>query len=130
MTEHPNAQLTRQLFDAFDAGDMDGVRDLLADDTVWHIAGPNRVSGTYRGIDEVFGFFGAIMELTDGTFELEIRDVATNDRLAVTLVTARATRHGRDYQIEQAQVYRWDDGKLVEVRNFPYDHVAYSELWS
>ena len=130
MTEHPNARRTRTLYETFDRGDMEAVRNLMAEDTIWHIAGQNRVSGTYRGIDEVFGFFGAVMELTDDTFELEIHDVAANDRLAVALVTARATQGGRTYEIDQAQLYRWDEEKLTEVRNYPFDHEEYEELWS
>ncbi len=54
---HPNADAVRAAFDAQTRGDWDAVRGAFADDVVFHVAGDNRFSGTYRGKEEVFALF-------------------------------------------------------------------------
>jgi hypothetical protein len=55
MTEHANAELFRRSYAAFQAGDLDTVRSLLADDVTWHNPGGNHLSGDYRGVDAAMG---------------------------------------------------------------------------
>jgi uncharacterized protein len=57
MTEHANAELFRRGYAAFQAGDLDTVRSLLADDVIWHNPGSNHLSGEYRGADAAMGLF-------------------------------------------------------------------------
>ena len=57
MTEHANAELFRRSYAAFQAGDLDTVRSLLADDVIWHNPGSNHLSGDYRGVDAAMGLF-------------------------------------------------------------------------
>ena len=42
---HPNAELFAKGYAAFQAGDLDTVRDLFAPDIVWHLPGKNHLSG-------------------------------------------------------------------------------------
>ena len=53
MTEHPNAATARRSYEAWNIGGMDVLRDGFADDVVFHFAGNNAMSGTYRGRDAV-----------------------------------------------------------------------------
>jgi hypothetical protein len=45
---------------------------------VWHAAGRNPLAGDHRGTDEVLGYFGRTLELTGGTFRVELHDVVAN----------------------------------------------------
>lgn len=57
---HPNADLLRKGYDAFSKGDLDTIKnEVFSPDVVFHVAGRNPLSGDYRGVDEVFGFFGS-----------------------------------------------------------------------
>lgn len=58
MAEHPNVALVRRGYKAFIDGDLDALRELFADDIVWHNGGRNPLSGDHRGVDEVFSCFG------------------------------------------------------------------------
>jgi len=53
MTEHPNAATARRSYEAWNIGGMDVLREGFADDVVFHFAGNNAMSGTYRGRDAV-----------------------------------------------------------------------------
>lgn len=58
---HPNAELLRKGYDAFSRGDLDTIRnEVFSADIVLHVAGRNLLSGEYRGVDAVFGFFGKL----------------------------------------------------------------------
>ncbi len=92
MTEHPSVELTRQGYEAFAKGDMATLSELMADDITWHVEGAGSLSGTYRGREDVFGFFGRLAEETGGTFSLDVHDVLANDEHVVALCTLSASR--------------------------------------
>jgi ketosteroid isomerase-like protein len=48
MPAHPNVARIRRVYDAFRAGEADTIRNLLADDLVWHIPGRHRFSGNHN----------------------------------------------------------------------------------
>src|SRR5690349_6600378 len=93
MSQSSAAELIRSGYEAFAAGDIPGVLAIFADDISWTIPGRSPLAGVYTGHDEVLGFFGQLMERSDGTFNLEISDVLDNgaDKVAV-LVTEIAQR--------------------------------------
>lgn len=65
----PHCQIAKKLYDAFLAGDIEGIYALLAPDIVWELVGSKEVPhfGVYRGIDEVKGFFKIISEINQVT---------------------------------------------------------------
>ena len=42
MSEHPNATVVRNMFEALRKGDMQGMSAALADDVVWHEIGDRK----------------------------------------------------------------------------------------
>jgi len=76
---------------------MDVLTELLADEVVWRTAGRSPISGEYKGRDQVFGFFGKLMELSGGTAKIEVHDILANDEHAVALVTSTASRAGKSF---------------------------------
>ena len=127
---HPNEELLRKGYDAFSKGDMDTIRELFADDIVWHSPGKNPLSGDFHGVDEVLQTFGKVFELTGGTFRLEIHDIVANDEHAVVLVRARAERDGRQLDDASVQVWHIKDGKATEQWLYPGDTYATDEFFS
>lgn len=51
-----SVERARRADKAFSAGDMTTVRELTAEDTVWHILGRSPLAGDYKGKEAVFGF--------------------------------------------------------------------------
>jgi ketosteroid isomerase-like protein len=56
---HPTEELARRGYDAFSKGDVDALRQVSADNTIFHEPGRNPVSGDYQGIDQMLGFLAA-----------------------------------------------------------------------
>lgn len=127
---HPNEALLRKGYEAFSKGDLDTVRTIFADDIVWHVGGRSPLAGNYKGIDEVFGFFGKTIELSGGTLKLEIHDILANDEHAVALVSSRAERGGKRLADNGAHIFHVKDGKVIEFWAHPQDAYADDEFWS
>lgn len=114
MADHPNAELFRRGYMAFQKGDMDTVRSLFAPDIVWNVPGHNRFSGAHRGVDNVLSLFGQNFAETNGTFRVELHDILANDDHAVALATVSGERHGRKLSDRYTHVAHIKDGKLSE----------------
>jgi uncharacterized protein len=127
---HPNEDLARRGYAAFATGDMATLNELFADDIVWHAPGRNELSGTFKGKDEVFANLQKNMELTGGTFRLEIHALIADDDHAVALLRARAEREGKTLDDNTVQIFHIADGKLTESWLHPSDAYASDEFWS
>jgi hypothetical protein len=127
---HPNEDLARRGYEAFATGDMATLNELFADDIVWHAPGRNELAGTFRGKDEVFANLQKNMELTGGTFKLDIHAILADDEHAVTLLRASAEREGKALNDNTVQVFHIKDGKLAESWLHPSDAYASDEFWS
>jgi ketosteroid isomerase-like protein len=128
---HPNEDLVREGFAAFGRGDMDAVRkQFFAADVRWHAPGRSPLAGDYEGIEQVLQHFARIFELTGGTFSLELHDVLANEEHAVTLVTVRGERAGRQLTDNEILTYHIRDGRVSEVWAHHTDLYAVDEFFS
>jgi ketosteroid isomerase-like protein len=118
MMAHPNEELLRRGYAAFAAGDIETVQALLADGIIWHNGGASLVAGDYTGQQEVLGMLGQIMELTGGTFRLDIHDILANDTHGVVLVTAHAETGGQHRAVREANIWHLADGQATEFWTF------------
>lgn len=130
MGEHANVALLRKGYEAYTTGDLNVLNELFADDIVWHVAGRSAISGDYKGRDQVFGFFGKLMELSDGTAKIEVHDILADDEHAVAIVTGTATRNGTTFTGNDVHVFHVRGGQVVEFWDSPLDQYAADEFWS
>jgi uncharacterized protein len=126
---HPNEELIRQGYEAFLSGNMDALSDLFADDIVWHSPGRNQLSGDFRGKEEVFATFGKLLELTGGTFKVDIHDVLANDTHVVVLAKATGEREGMKLDDNGVQIFHIRDGKVTEQWLHPGDPYATDQFF-
>ncbi|MDP1847480.1 MAG: nuclear transport factor 2 family protein [Solirubrobacteraceae bacterium] len=126
-----NAELVRSGYEAFAAGDIPAVLAIFADDISWTIPGRSPISRTYTGHDEVLGFFGQLMERSNGTFSLEIHDVLDNGADQVALLVTETARRD-DASLTDPGMHLWtvQDGKATNFRAFAGDQYANDEFWS
>ena len=71
---HPNEELVRRGYEAFNNADVDTLRELFADTTIFHEPGRSPISGDYQGLDQVLGFFGTLAERSGGTFRATLHN--------------------------------------------------------
>jgi ketosteroid isomerase-like protein len=116
MSAETNAEAMRRGYEAFSKGDMDTLRnELFTPDIVWHQSGRNQTSGDFRGVDDVIGLFGKLVQLTEGTFRVEVHDMLASEEHVVVLAQVHAQRAGKTLQNGQySHVCHFRDGKLSE----------------
>ncbi|HXX47849.1 MAG TPA: nuclear transport factor 2 family protein [Myxococcota bacterium] len=125
-----NGELIRDAYAAFARGDVQGALSRFADDIVWHVPGRGPLSRDYRGPDEVLGFFGHFMELSNGTFRLEVDDVLAQGERVVVLCTESARRGGRSWSSPQVHVWTVKDGKATSFREYCGAEQDEDEFWA
>lgn len=131
MGAQENVQRLRDGYAAFESGDFAAINDMLADDIVWHVPGDSPLSGDYKGKEEVFGYFGTLMQETGGTFKVEVQDILANDTRAVALQRISADRNGKHLDSYAANVFEMTaDGKAKEVTLMSTDTAAASDFFS
>jgi uncharacterized protein len=126
---HPNEDVIRRGYEAFNTGDMDTLRELFDPDIVWHVPGRNAISGDHRGPDAVLGFFGKVFEITGGTFRADLHDVTANDEHAAALHVARGQSQGKTLEDNNVVAFHVHDGKIVEAWHYFEDQYANDEFW-
>jgi ketosteroid isomerase-like protein len=130
MAEHPNIGRIRDAYAAFSKGDLDTVGAMYTDDVVWHVGGHSPLAGDYKGQEEIFGFFGRLFELSEGTLQLEVHDVLANDEHGTALVHMTAKRGDRMLSQNAVHVFHIQDGKTKEFWAFEEDQAADDAFWS
>jgi len=129
MADHPNAELFRRGYTAFQAGDLDGVRGLFAADIKWHTPGSGKFSGTRSGVDDTIALFVQQFEESGGTFKVEVHDILANDEHAVALGTASAEKGGRSMRSNYTHVVHLSGGKVTESWIFDENPQAVDDFW-
>jgi uncharacterized protein len=113
--EHPNAQKIRDALDTYNAGDLEGLRAVLAEDILWHVGGEHPLSGDYRGVEAVLDYYTKVREQTGGTLRLEPIDILADDRHGGIFMRVRGEREGKTIDVELAEALTFDGrGRWVE----------------
>jgi ketosteroid isomerase-like protein len=122
---HPNEDLIRRGYEAFNKGDTHTLREVFDPEIVWHFPGRSVLAGDHRGTDAVLGLFGRTMELTAGTFRVELHEVVADDQHTVGLHLATGEREGRTLEDREVLVFHVRDNKVVEAWQYIEDQYAY-----
>jgi uncharacterized protein len=130
MGAQDNGELIRSGYEAFSKGDMETISNVFSPDIRWNVSGHNQISGSYNGQEETFGFFGRLMELTDGTFSLSIHDLLASDDHVVVLAKESSTRNGKSLESDDVHVWHLADGKAVEFWGISRDQGEVDAFWA
>jgi ketosteroid isomerase-like protein len=114
--EHPNVQLVRDGFAAFQRGDTAWMDEHLADDVAWHVGGNSKWAGTYHGKADVLNLFARQARAIGSPPQADIHDILGNDDHVVVLGSATATaQDGSSVEWKYVNVFHIKDGKTTEV---------------
>ena len=128
MAGHPNVDRIRDGYAAFAKGDFATLNDLFAEDIMWHEPGRNQLAGDFRGREAVYQLFGKLMELTEGSFHLDVQAIFADDEHGVSLVDVTASRGGQTIRSYDAHIFHLRDGKIVEFWNGSSDPYSFDAL--
>jgi 2'-5' RNA ligase len=112
------------------SGEVGGMRDLLAEDVVWHVPGVNAIAGEHRGVEAVLAYMGTRRRIMDGTFRVSVHGAAVIAGRVVQLAGGVAVRDGREVTWETVGVFRVADGRIAECWLLPFDQPAFDRIWS
>jgi len=130
MGAQDNAALVRRGYEAFTAGDMNTLRDLFAEDAVWHVGGTGRLSGDKKGRDAILAYFGQLYERSNGSMRVTVEDVAQGDRYTVRVQLSHAERDGKTMDQRQVIVFSIVDGKVTEGTEMQEETTLVTDFWS
>jgi uncharacterized protein len=85
------------------------MKAFLADEIVWHVGGNHEMSGAYRGVDAVLGYFREVRKKTAGTLQVEPEEILANDRHASIFMHVTAHRDVRTLDVLLAEALTLDD---------------------
>ena len=128
---HANEELVRQGYKAFSEGDMDTLGSLFAADAVHSATGNSPVSGDYNGPEAILAYYGKLFELSDGTFNVELKAVRVEgDDTVVTTHRDRGQRGGKTLDQDEDLTFTISDGKITRIVEDHSDQAAYDAFWS
>jgi ketosteroid isomerase-like protein len=110
MSGQENIEKTKAAYAAFAAGDVDTASADLDDQIEWIVAGNSAISGTYRGKEEVLGFW---MRLAGKGFSTRPEHFLADDERVVVLTNITVDGESAD----QADVLTFRDGKVVKFQS-------------
>ncbi len=128
MTSNPR-KVVDEMFEAFGAGDVDGILRTVSEDSEWIYHGTHVIPRSgFRGREEVRAFFSNILERTE-ILAFEHRQYVVQGDTVVVLGSEhqRTNRSGRELKQEWVQVYTVDKGLIVRMEEFAatvYDSAA------
>jgi ketosteroid isomerase-like protein len=124
--------MIRALYDARARRDWIAVAALFADEVGWHEPGEEDHSGHFRGRDEVVSLLRKLVEVTEGTFQLEPEGFLNLTEHSAVAVRWWAERGGRRSEGREIAVYQVRDDRIAQVwfYNEPSDAEALSEVFA
>ena len=129
-TAEANAALIKGAYDAFARGDVAQAFAAFDKDILWHVPGRGPLSRDYRGHAELGGFFQKFMELSSGTFGIQIDDVLSKGDRVVVLCTESARRGNRSWSSPQVHVWTVKNGHATVFWQYQGDQQTEDEFWS
>lgn len=126
-----NAEVVRRGYQAFNAGDIKTLTELVPENASWHTPGRSPIAGDHRGREAVFAQFGRYGGETGGTFKATLRHVlASGDGRVVGIHHNSGERNGKRLDVDCCIEFQVKDGRMISGREHFYDLHAWDEFWS
>ena len=120
---HPNVEALRRLDEAMLKQDLKTFFAGYTDDVAVHIGGTNRLSGDFKGIEQLQTMFGRFMEAS-GEYSFENHAYLADDEHGVILQRGTMKRDGKIFSTNELFVYHFRDGKVSEFWYQPVDQAG------
>ncbi len=104
---------------------------ILAPDITWTVPGDNRIAGTYRGLEEVLGYFRRRRDHAGRTFRMKRRDVLVGDGDRIAALTdGFATIRRTDHRWSTVGLYDVTGQQITACWLLPLDQRAFDAIWA
>ena len=106
------------------------LRELVADDVVWHVPGRNAIAGDYRGLNQVLAYFNARREIARNTLRITSRGMLADAGRVVHFADGEAVIGGEQRTWRTIGIFSVADGRIAECRLLPFDQYEFDEIWA
>jgi uncharacterized protein len=126
-----NEDTVRRGYGAFSTGDMDTLRSIMTPDVVHAVPGNSQISGEYKGIDDVLGYYQKLFELTGGNLSVDIKSVTSEgpDKVAVVHHN-KAQREGKTYDSDEKLTFTFAGQKIARLEESHDNLAEWDAFWS
>ena len=124
-----NREIVHKAYEDFSRGDVPAVFDVFDPGITWHIPGHGPLSSDFTGHDQIGAFFRRTMELSGGTFSIDLDRVLAAGDVVVALVTVHARRNGTAASFPEVHVWRMKNGKVTAFREYQGDEQREDQFW-
>jgi uncharacterized protein len=97
------------------AGNTDAARTVFHPDVVYVVPGKSRLAGTYKGPDAVMGYFGQLMTLTQGTYDISAMHWMVSDDHVSLFTTNHAIKDGKALTWTETIIFAFKDGRKTRI---------------
>ncbi len=127
MDRDARAELVREAYAAYAAGDRAPLWAMFAPEVTFHVAGTHPLSGDYRGVEAVVRYLDTIERLNGGPGGATLDTVFADESGNLVLLES-TTRHG-GFDRSIGHVLRFERDRLVELWDNPADPEAEDRYW-
>jgi ketosteroid isomerase-like protein len=127
-TPHPNVDAIRRMDEAMARQDMEAFFAGYTDDVLVHLGGGNKLTGDYRGVDQLRALFGRFMEAS-GRYSFENHAYLADDEHGIILQRGTMERNGKTFSTDEVFIYHFRDGKVSEFWYVPRDQAGVDAWW-
>jgi ketosteroid isomerase-like protein len=127
---HPYVTSYRRMIAAFNAGDLEAVREVVSSEIVYTVPGKSPLAGRTTGLADHVEMLKKARQMSEGSLTLTPGAVAQDGEHLFVWGTIRAQRGERRLDAKHCVVFRFDSGKIVEGWTVPTDLYAFDDFWS
>jgi len=113
---------------AMSNGDFELGFRYFADDVVGHVPGRSSLAGQRRGRAAVEGYIREVIAHTKCKVSVELLDMLVGDEHVALMVLEKLGGDEHRVEIRRVNVYRIENGKIVEIRIFEGDQCAMDDF--
>ena len=126
----PAWEVMRRLFVALAHADPGVIREMVADNAVWHVPGHNAFSGLHKGQDAIITLAARMKEHT-AEYIHEIQDVTWGEDHVAVMANVWGDREGKILLgAREAMIFRVAGGLVVEGWSYLFDPDELDAFWS
>jgi ketosteroid isomerase-like protein len=107
-----NVDTARAAYEAFGRGDLEALKEMLAEDATWLTSDELPLGGESRGRDELIGNFAQIPNYWT-SFSVEPEEFIDGGEWVVIRGTQRAATDSDSFEAPFAHLMKFADGKIV-----------------
>ena len=129
--ENQSLQTVNEFLTAVQKSNFEKLGLLLHPELEWDQPGENRFSGVKKSAKEVFQMVGGMFEMTANTLALtEVKVLAVNGNSVACLLHWKAAHSlGNSLDVDNIDVYRVEDGKIVKATIYSADLQQENQFW-